>query len=744
MEQKAPGPSKGYQKQIKKDAQPPAKPKRDSNAPLDYSSPAAKKWPKLIEAIRSGNAGEVRQLIEEGINVNILRDGVTPLMIAAAQGQTEIADVIIQAGVNVNERSDDGWTALHKAAFDQAGTGIIELLLQYGIDSEALNGAGKTALKLAEEKGHRDIIRVIKKHQQQAQIDAKEWEKFLTSPEGKPYQKKRQYDSLATVFKFWWLPFLVFGSSGLLVGFLFGAVFLSGIIGMVSGLLVSSSIYFLEKNLRNYLDHIGPLPYLDIQTLRLKKKSGEPITIEENNEIPPAEETPDGQSAIASETVALGTLAGQTTENGLIGGSDNEEGIVPETKGSLKIVNYALLVLVFAVLISGALYSNKDSLAKWYFTVKLKEKGIPASGQAFLAEVSKNNAEALELFIKAGIPLDAVNEQGQTAIMIASEKGYVDILKTLVKSNPALLKRVDKDGNTALMIASRLGQEKSVSVLCENGAEVNFTASTKDGAATALQTALDVPDFREEHFRIVQYLLQRGADVKGKNAEGQSPLLFAADRGRAEAASVLIENGADMNDADKKGIFPLLSAACKGHADVVALLLEKGANMNLALPDGHTPLMCAARAGHVETIKVLLEKGARVDAKTVSGATALTEATSGGRVAVAKMLLEQGADPGTGSVPDSFTTLSGSLVAVSAKRNTIRNVLGRIAKAASQDGYTISLDSKKEQKMNFSARGPWNKVLHELADKNHLLLVVKDKEITLLPYARTAIKREAM
>lgn len=232
--------------------------------------------------------------------------------------------------------------------------------------------------------------------------------------------------------------------------------------------------------------------------------------------------------------------------------------------------------------------------------------------------------------------------------------------------------------------------------------------------------------------------------MKSKNAAGRFPLLLAAEYGRPEAAKVLIENGADVNDTDPHGKFSLLAAACKGHAGVVAVLAEKGANMKMALPDGQTPLMCAARAGHVEAVKVLLEKGSYVNAKTANGDTALADAANAGHVAVSTVLLEQGADPGAGAVPDSLMNLNGKVVSVIAKKNMLHNVLGRIAETASQDGYTITIDSKKEQSAAFKARGPWNKVLNELAKRDHLLLVVKDKEVFVIPYDPAAVKHEAM
>ncbi len=744
MENKIPGPAKGYQKKTKKegkDAKPLSKASPGKYNP-DYASPTAKKWPRLIEALESGNVSVVKQLIEEGININVSRDGVTPLMVAASKGQTEIAEVLLQAGVNVNARRDDGWTALHKAAFDQTETGIVDLLLQSGIDFEAKDKSGKTALNVAEEKGHRDIARVIKKHQEKLRVDAREWEDFLNAPEGKPFKQKRIHDSLTSYSGLWWLPPLILGGAGLLIGLFFGVVIPSVIIGMIAGLLVDLSIFLWQKKIRTYLDEIGPLPELDIHILRLKRKTGEPITYERNTEAILAEETNDNQPVDSAPELSPDNSPREQAADSSPIDSNHLEG--PKLKKKVpKTVTYAVVGLVMAILI-GAIVVNRGSLAKWYFAKKLENKNIQLSEQAFLDEVSKNNEEAVDLFIKAEINLDAKNENGQTALIIASEKGYVNVLKKLIKLKAASLNYFDKSGNTALMTASSKGHENIVKLLCENGADVNYAVPSSEGAATALQAALDTSDFKEAHMRIVKYLLQNGAHVKDRNKAGRFPLLIAADHGRAEVARLLIEHGADVNDVDHKGNFSLLSAACKGHSGFVTLLSEKGANMKMALVDGQTPLMCAVKGGHVDTVKVLLERGVTVNAKTTSGFTALTDATRMGNVDAVKILLAHGADPGHGYIPDSFLTLNGRAIAVKAKKNKISDVLRRLAKTASQDGYIINVDPKMERKITLMTKGSWNKVVSGLAKKNDLLLVVKDKEVFVLPYDPAAIKHEAI
>ncbi len=740
MENVSQGPSKGYQKQIKMDeAAPPSKPKGHYNP--SYTSPTAKKWPHMAEALNKGDVDAVKKLIEEGVNVNLLHDGVTPLMRAASKGHTAVAEVILQAGVNINERSDDGGTALHAAASEQSDTAVVELLLHSGIDVEAKDRFRKTALQRAEEKGHRDIARVIKKHQELLRADDREWREFLNTPDGYPYKQKKQYESLSSLFNFWWLPPAVLGGAGVLLGLVSGAVVLAAFAGTAAGLLVVLILYLWQKKMRSYLDTVEPLPDLDIHILREKRKSGESISVtERSRETAAPDKTPDETIIeVTSSNIFPDDQAGPAPAEE----AEDEEPRVRKKKVTISrttVITGAVVVAVAALI--GAVVAYHEPLLHWYYAKRLGLQDIPVTGQAFLAEVAQNNEEAVDLLIKAGIDPETADDKGRTALHIASGKGYVAMVAKLTSQHPALLKKADKNGSTALMIAAQAGQESAVQSLVAGGADVNYRSSSAGDAATALQAAVAAPNFRPEHLKIMQYLLQKGADPKGKSTSGHFPLLSAADFGRADAAALLIEKGADVNDSDGKGYFPLMAAACQGHADLVALLVEKGANVKMASPDGRTPLMCSVQSGKIEMVKTLLEKGASINAKASDNSTALSDAARTGNAAVASLLLARGAEPAPGYLPEEFTALNGRTISLAAKREKLSNVLRRIGMTAAQDGYVINFDFTLAQKITMKAKAPWNKALQGLAVKNRLLLVVKDKEVTVLPYRASASKRK--
>ncbi len=740
MENASQGPSKGYQKQIKKEEPAPKSPsKPKGNYGPAYTSPTAKKWPFLVEALNDGNADAVKQLIEEGVNVNLLRDGVTPLMTAASKGHAAVAEVLLQAGVNINERSDDGSTALHMAASDQAGTAVVELLLHSGIDSGAQNKLRKTALALAEEKKHQDIADVIKRHQQQLLSDDREWRDFLKTPEGRPYEQKERFESLSSLMKFLWLPPLVLGGTGFLLGLLPGAPVIAAFAGVAGGVLAGLFLTSWRKKIRSYLDTVEPLPAMDIHILREKRKAGEPLTVDTKSpETAAPEETPDETIIeVTSSNIFPDDQAEPAPEKG-----GEEEPLVRKKKITVTpaLVISAAAFLTVAALI-GAVVLYRGPLVHWYYAKRLGLRDIQVTGQAFLGEVAQNNEEAVDLFIKAGIDTAAANDKGRNALHIASEKGYINIITKLVSLNPALLRQPDKNGSTALVVAAREGQEAAVKALITGGADVNYLVPSSSGAVTPLQAAVEAPDFRKEHVRIVQYLLQKGADPKRKSASGQSPLLSAADSGHADVAALLIEKGAAVDDTDGKGYFPLMAAACQGHAGLVALLVEKGANVNLTSSDGRTPLMCAAQSGNPEIFKTLLDKGAGVNAKASDGTTALSDATRAGNAAFASLLLARGAEP-RGYLPGEFTDLKGRTISLAAKGEKLSDVLRRIGMTAAQDGYVINFDYTLARKITMKTKAPWNRTLRELAGKNHLLLVVKEKEVSVLPYAAASSKRK--
>src|SRR5271163_1121233 len=117
------------------------------------------------------------------------------------------------------------------------------------------------------------------------------------------------------------------------------------------------------------------------------------------------------------------------------------------------------------------------------------------------------------------------------------------------------------------------------------------------------------------HERVVQRLLEKGADVAGKDRSGRTALSLAAMKGHEAGMELLLEKGADVECRSNGGRTPLWWAAKKGHDAAVKLLLEKGANVEGNSRNDRTPLSWAAENGHEAVVKLLLEKGTDVESK---------------------------------------------------------------------------------------------------------------------------------
>src|SRR5215472_15226225 len=153
-------------------------------------------------------------------------------------------------------------------------------------------------------------------------------------------------------------------------------------------------------------------------------------------------------------------------------------------------------------------------------------------------------------------------------------------------------------------------------------------------------------------------LAKKSADVNSAEADGSTPLLWAAHANDTELVARLLKAGAKPNARNQLGSTPLEEVAFNANTEAIQALLAAGADPNAAGADGQTPLMLVARTANVAAAKLLLEKGANPNAKeTQRGQTALMWAAANSQGSMMRELLAHGADVDTASDTDLMTPL---------------------------------------------------------------------------------------
>ena len=123
------------------------------------------------------------------------------------------------------------------------------------------------------------------------------------------------------------------------------------------------------------------------------------------------------------------------------------------------------------------------------------------------------------------------------------------------------------------------------------------------------------------------YLINHGADIKAIG-DGRETLLHCAAMQDLGLVKYLVEHGLDVNAKNKAGVTPLHHAICRNRLDIAAYLLEHGADIQMAAAN-ETPLaVCASLFGTVETMKFLVERGVDFKAQTKKGFTAMHAAVA--------------------------------------------------------------------------------------------------------------------
>jgi ankyrin repeat protein len=181
---------------------------------------------------------------------------------------------------------------------------------------------------------------------------------------------------------------------------------------------------------------------------------------------------------------------------------------------------------------------------------------------------------------------------------LSREEIYKQV-KQILENNNVDVNKAGWFGKTPLYIASEKGYVEVVRMLVKGGVDMNKSSKWDDGATPLIIAS------QNGHVEVVRALVEGGADMDKANDGGWTPLYVASLHGHVEVVRVLVEAGADKDKVADGGVTPLYIASEEGHVDVVRVLLEHGADITKTFKN-ITPLMIAERRGHLKVVDILM------------------------------------------------------------------------------------------------------------------------------------------
>ncbi len=580
----------------------------------------------LHAAAEEGRIDVVRELLEVDPASLSKTDkaGNRPLHVAAWNGQATVVTILLDKGADINAKGFDEWTALHFAA-SKGHASTCQLLLERGADREALNGIGRTPLRMATGSAKRVI--------EQYRESFPGADGFIATASLGAEEEVRL-----------WLekyPELIRATDRADRTALEGAA-AAGHVSVMRFLLEKGASPQARKDSKTNSPLVAATLSGYVEAVDLLLEAGAEVDGTSNGTAPLTEAVRmvDGVSnsmmVDVMNMMAERPVAGKTT--------DEISGDVTAVMEKANVSNMG--ALLSAVRRSMAeqppiLCSRKREVAMRLLAAGADPNATSSTVAPLLAATLSGDAELVKLLLEAGADPDKIGEVPDSFSGFPSNPyASTALTSALIVENLGVLERLLEAGadpliakGAALTMAADLDQSAALELLLS---KVDPAEASPAEHFTVLVALRACPE-------MLKKALESGFDPKARDEMQITALHRAAWGNKAEATRLLLEAGADPNAGDHAFYTPLHNAAEYGAVEVIELLLDRGAKLEAKTKQKRTPLTLAANKGYQETVELLLKAGASARVVDSEGFSVLIGAARNGLPDIAKVLLEAGA-----------------------------------------------------------------------------------------------------
>ena len=586
----------------------------------------------------------LKSLIDHGAHIDAKRkDGTNALLRACHTGQSESVMFLLESGADVNITKPDGNTSLHLAISGHCSKETMQKIIHYGVAVNAINSNGETALLYACSSAQATSVKLLL----ETGVDPN-----ISDTRGRTSLHFAAYGCPTNGILHEIINHKTYLNAQDLSGYT--ALFLACVHrqqGSVKILLEAGANTNIANKDGSTSLHAAVYGNCNKKILRTLIDHGAYVDAKNEKNLT--------SLLLACSRRNIGAI------NVLLkaGADVNIVGVVGDTCLHRAISADCNKEVLQAIINHGA---NVDATNKWNESSLLlacDEGNIDAINVLFSAGADVNIVDAvgetclhkaisadcsrkvLQTIINHGAKVDATNKLNESSLLLACGKGNIDAINVLFNAR-ADVNIVDAVSNTCLHRA--IIKECSMKVLqtiVDHGADVNAINKWN-------QTALALASM-ERNVDAINVLLNAGADPNIADVDGNTCLHDATKKDcRKEVLQSIIDHGANVNVTNKQNFTALMMACIKGNVGVVSVLLNARTDPNRVNADGDTCLHVAIRTNcSKDILQSLIKHGANVNATNKQNLTALMIACTKGNVDAISVLLNAKADP---NIPDAY------------------------------------------------------------------------------------------